>query len=114
VRFTSKTLHILAWELKLPSASQRKQLEVAIAMPGPKKYPKSSRRKDALHTVARRYAAVCLKKPREYWDDTLSVVWGSQEHYEVLKQVNDSPGGCLGLRWPQAPPVAALRHLECL
>lgn len=44
-------------------------------MTPPKKYPKSTRRKDSLRLVARHYSNVLLKKPKEYWDDsTLQVV----------------------------------------
>lgn len=62
-------------------------------MTPPKKYPKSSRKKDALRLVARQYATVNLKKPREYWDDTATVTWGSQDKYEVLRQLGKGKYG---------------------
>jgi len=58
-----------------------------------KKYPKSSRRKDALHTTARDYASVLVKKSKEYWDDTVTVSYGSQTDYEVIKQVGKGKYG---------------------
>mmetsp|Transcript_8393 Transcript_8393/g.20924 ORF Transcript_8393/g.20924 Transcript_8393/m.20924 type:complete len:390 (-) Transcript_8393:266-1435(-) len=58
-----------------------------------KKYPKSSRRKDALHLVARQYAGANLKKPKDYWDDTLNISWGDQDIYEVLRQLGKGKYG---------------------
>ncbi len=59
-------------------------------------YPRSTRRKDALHLVARQYSTANLRKPKAYWDDTLpstSVTWGRQEDYEVLRQVGKGKYG---------------------
>jgi casein kinase II subunit alpha len=58
-----------------------------------KKYPRSTRRKDALHLVARAYAGANLKKPRDYWDDTLNVAWGDQDNYLVSKQLGKGKYG---------------------
>lgn len=62
-------------------------------MTPPKKYPKSTRKKDALRLVARQYATVNLKKPKDYSDDTVTVVWGSQDKYEVLRQLGKGKYG---------------------
>jgi len=38
--------------------------------------------------LPRYYSDVNLNRPREYWDyEALSVNWGSQDHYEVLRKV---------------------------
>ena len=53
-----------------------------------KKYPRSNRRKDALHLVARgQHAGANLKKAKDYWDDTVHVHWGNQDIYEVSRQL---------------------------
>lgn len=62
-------------------------------MAPPKKYPKSVRRKDALRTIAREHAYVTSTKPRSYWDDSCHVIWGSQDHYDVLEQVGKGKYG---------------------
>lgn len=88
-------------------------------MSSAKKYPKSSRRRDALRLVARQYAGANLKKPKgwykitsiylvikspcaskcfclpisEYWDDTLNIVWGNQDVYEVSRQLGKGKYG---------------------
>ncbi|KAG2486550.1 hypothetical protein HYH03_014851 [Edaphochlamys debaryana] len=58
-----------------------------------KRYPKSSRRKDALRLVAREHASVLLRKPAVYFDDTLNVTWGNQDSYEVIKQLGKGKYG---------------------
>lgn len=58
-----------------------------------KRYPRSVRRKDALRLVARQYATTILRKPKEYFDDSLSVTWGSQDQYEVSRQLGKGKYG---------------------
>lgn len=58
-----------------------------------KKYPKSIRKKDALRLVARQYAGVNLKKPKEYWDDSLHIEWSNQDCYEVTRQLGKGKYG---------------------
>lgn len=62
-------------------------------MTNAKKYPRSVRRRDALRLVARQHAGANLKKPKEYWDDTLNVAWGNQDNYEVLKPIGKGKYG---------------------
>lgn len=71
----------------------RHSLTAQRTMTPPKKYPKSVRRKDALRVVARLHAGVNLKRPNEYWDDTLTVTWGQQDKYEVIEQVGKGKYG---------------------
>jgi len=50
----------------------------------------SARRNRTLHVKsrARVYADVNLHRPREYWDyENLSITWGNQENYEVVRKV---------------------------
>jgi casein kinase II subunit alpha len=59
-----------------------------------KKYPRSSRRKGALRTVARAYADVNLKQPKGYWDDSLEDVhWSGLDGLEVTKQLGKGKYG---------------------
>ena len=44
------------------------------------------------HTVGL-FRLVNLKKPKEYSDDTVTVVWGSQDKYEVLRQLGKGKYG---------------------
>ncbi|PNW76047.1 hypothetical protein CHLRE_12g549800v5 [Chlamydomonas reinhardtii] len=62
-------------------------------MAPPKRYPKSNRRKDGLRLVARDHATALLKKPAAYYDDSLNVTWGSQDQYEVIKQLGKGKYG---------------------
>ncbi|PNH10954.1 Casein kinase II subunit alpha [Tetrabaena socialis] len=62
-------------------------------MAPPKRYPKSSRRKDSLRVVARDHATALLRKPTAYYDDTLNVTWGSQDQYEVFRQLGKGKYG---------------------
>lgn len=59
----------------------------------PKKYPRSVRRKDARRFVSRVYSDVVPQQPKDYWDDSLSVKWGSQDDYEVVRQVGKGKYG---------------------
>lgn len=65
-------------------------------MSNQKKYPKSTRRKQALHVVSRQYSTANLRMPNTYWDDSLPpalVSWGSQDDYEVIRQVGKGKYG---------------------
>jgi casein kinase II subunit alpha len=53
----------------------------------PKKYPRSIRAKDAYRVLSRCYASVNLKRPNDYWDDTLNIDMGPLDNYVILKQV---------------------------
>ena len=45
-------------------------------------------RRDAVPSKAKTYAEVNDEKPREYWDyEALSVQWGEQDDYSVVKKV---------------------------
>lgn len=59
----------------------------------PKRYPKSTRRKDAHRVVARAYASVNLQKPKEYWDDSLKLEWGGLEPFQVIRQLGKGKYG---------------------
>jgi casein kinase II subunit alpha len=59
----------------------------------PKKYPKSTRRKGALRSVARSYAEAAAQQPALYWNDVCSIEWGNQEKYEVLQQLGKGKYG---------------------
>lgn len=59
----------------------------------PKKYPKSTRRKGALRTVARAYAEAAAQQPANYWNDVCNIDWGNQEKYEVLQQLGKGKYG---------------------
>lgn len=64
--------------------------------PPTKRYPRSTRRKEALHLVARQYTHANLQKAKAYWDDSLPpscVAWGTQEDYEVIRQVGKGKYG---------------------
>jgi casein kinase II subunit alpha len=56
-------------------------------MAPPKKYPRSIRAKDAYRVLSRCYASVNLKRPNDYWDDTLNIDMGPLDNYVILKQV---------------------------
>eukprot|EP00882_Tetradesmus_deserticola_P020187 GHRQ01021762.1.p1 GENE.GHRQ01021762.1~~GHRQ01021762.1.p1 ORF type:complete len:200 (+),score=35.95 GHRQ01021762.1:138-737(+) len=58
-----------------------------------KKYPKSTRRKGALRSVARCYAEAAAQQPALYWNDVCSIEWGNQEKYEVLQQLGKGKYG---------------------
>ena len=47
-------------------------------MAPPKKYPKSVRKKSALHSIARCYSDVNVAMPKEYWDESCRLTWESQ------------------------------------
>ncbi|ORY42347.1 Pkinase-domain-containing protein [Rhizoclosmatium globosum] len=39
-------------------------------------------------SVARVYASANAERPREYWDyDNLSIVWGNQDNYEIVRKI---------------------------
>jgi hypothetical protein len=54
----------------------------------------STRSKDALRAVSRVYSGVNLRKPKEYYDDTLEIDWGLLEPFEVTRQLGK--GKCWG------------------
>jgi casein kinase II subunit alpha len=59
-----------------------------------KKYPRSTRRKDALRISARDHATVLLSKPASYYDDTLTdVTWGAQDDYMVTRSLGKGKYG---------------------
>lgn len=59
----------------------------------PKKYPRSVRRKDARRYASRVYSDVISRQPREYWDDAVTLNWGNQDDYEVIRQVGKGKYG---------------------
>ena len=71
------------------------------------RWTQSSRAKDALRVVARAYPGVNLRKPKDYFDDTLEIDWGSLEPFEVTRQLGK--GGCELYTSPGSPTSSALR-----
>lgn len=64
---------------------------VAGAAPMAQRIGKAVRR-DAVHSQARCYADVNATRPREYWDyENLTVQWGDQDDYEVVRKVRRPP-----------------------
>ena len=78
-------------------------------MAPPKKYPRSVRAKDALRVLARAYASANLRRPKEYYDDSLAIDMGPLDNYLVLKQVGRGKYGEV-FEVSEWPPM----HASCM